>query len=138
MPEGSGGAEGRPGQSLTDEFEPGFGSALASIGLTISDGRLRFDRAPTAHRAWTWRKGSGAVGVSALYRRDYSRDRPVNGASDRGAFDDFYCVLVLCLRAVAAIDLDQRAISLKGHSLRSLMQTKQETWRTTKQTVKAR
>lgn len=134
MPEGSGGAEGRPGQSLTDQFEPGFGSALASIGLTISDGRLRFDRAPIAHR----RKGSGAVGAHALYRRDYSRDRPDNGASDRGAFDDFYCVLVLFLRAVAAIDLDQRAISLRDHSLPSLMQTKQETWRTTKQTVRAR
>jgi hypothetical protein len=51
---------------------------------------------------------------------------------------DFRRVLVLYDRAVAAIDLDQRAISLKGHSLRSLMQTKQETWRTTKQTVKAR
>jgi hypothetical protein len=66
VPEGSGGAEGRPGQSLADQFEPGLGSALASIGLTISNGRLRFDRAPTAHRAWTWRKGSGAVGASAL------------------------------------------------------------------------
>ena len=96
----SGGCQGSPKQSITNQFEPGIGISTRDHWPDDPGGCRCFDRASAAPRTWPGRERSSPAGTDAASRRDHLGHRPDHGASGHRAFGHLRRVFVLCSGAV--------------------------------------
>jgi hypothetical protein len=96
----SGGPQGSPGQSITNQLESRVGIIARDHWLDDPGGCRCFDRAFPASRTRPGRERSSPAGADAAPQRDHLGHRPDHGASGHRTFGSFRRFFVFCGCAV--------------------------------------